>query len=127
MFAFLVKSCVNNTCTTKCEFWNEVIVCYYKILDINERFVLFNKVVNSPNFDIDIEGCSLFYDRYNPKNKYRVTFLNETNEKIEISCFEHHDEFRDDDNVLIDITKISNIVVIYDKHKKKHNRYKDKI
>jgi hypothetical protein len=96
------------------------------VLNDEERFKLFNRVVNSPNFDIEVDECLLFYDRYNPKNKYSITYLNKDNEKIDIKCFDHKDDFRDDDNVLIDINMVSNIIVIYDKHKKKHKRYKGK-
>ena len=91
-FAFLVEACLPPQPIARALLFQEVSGKYYHQMTDNERNKLFEWITRNPRFRMEEEDCQVFYDRFNPKNQYKVkVFYNEKEEVID--CFAHKGRF----------------------------------
>lgn len=57
------------------EFWKKMINTYYGKMDPEQRKVAFEWITREAKFNKEEELCQWFYARYNPKNQFIVTTM----------------------------------------------------
>lgn len=89
---FLSEVCIPPRPIARAMFWDKLINEYYDKLSKNQTETLFNWIIKNSSFDLENEGCKLFYDRFNPDNQYLVTTLYEGKEDV-VKCFLHDSKY----------------------------------
>ncbi len=94
---FLAENCIPPVPIARTCFWNKLIDKYYFELSENKKEIMFSFITKNNRFNIQNKDCKVFYDRFNPKNQYKVT--TNFNDKIEITdCFLHDGKFHKEIN-----------------------------
>lgn len=91
-FVFLVEACLPPRPIARAMFFQEVSDKYYHQMTDNERNKLFAWLTRNPRFKMAEEDCQVFYDRFNPKNQYRVRTLYNGKEEV-TDCFAHKGQY----------------------------------
>ena len=70
---FLAEACIPPQPIARYTFFENLSSVYYHQMTDEQRKQMFEKVVDSVNFDVKNEDCQHFYARFNPTNKKIIT------------------------------------------------------
>lgn len=91
-FIFLLEACIPPVPIARACFWERAINEIYHQLTDDEKAKTFRFITENHRFDNSNEDCRLFYARFNPKNQYKIKYIEDFKTK-EIDCFRYNDKY----------------------------------
>lgn len=86
---FLAEACIPDRPIARSMFWDDFCNKHYYAMTAGERKKAFEWIQKNGSFDLEKEGCQLFYARFDPDNQYKVTTVYNGEKKV-IEAFLHN-------------------------------------